>query len=128
KKGSSGKPQFTFASNISIGKVNNPVDMLSGTEFTSFMQKYHPGYTNLLGISDGSGNVDDPSTPQIEGRILSNTNWQDLIYRESFSTDNSFSARANLFGSIPFRASVGYTKNEGVVKTNDLDRYTASIK
>ena len=47
---------------------------------------------------------------------------------QSFSTDNSFSARANLFGKIPFRASVGYTKNEGVVKTNDLDRYTASVK
>jgi TonB-linked SusC/RagA family outer membrane protein len=128
KKGSSGKPQFNFSSNVSIGTVNNPVDMLNGTEFTSFIQKYHPGYTNLLGISDGSGNVDDLSTPQIEGRILSNTDWQDLIYRESFSTDNSFSARANLFGSVPFRASVGYTKSEGVVKTNDLDRYTASVK
>jgi iron complex outermembrane receptor protein len=128
KKGSSGKPQFNFSSNISIGTVSSPVDMLNGKEFTSFIQKYHPGYTNLLGISDGSGNVDDLSTPQIEGRILSDTNWQDLIYRESFSTDNSFSARANLFGKVPFRASVGYTKSEGVVKTNDLDRYTASVK
>ena len=24
--------------------------MLNGKEFTSFIQKYHPGYTNLLGI------------------------------------------------------------------------------
>jgi len=128
KKGSSGKPQFNFTSNVSIGTVNNPVDMLSGKEFTSFIQKYHPTYTNLLGISDGTGNVDNLATPQIEGRILSDTDWQDLIYRESFSTDNTFSARANLFGKVPFRASVGYTKSEGVVKTNDLDRYTASVK
>jgi iron complex outermembrane receptor protein len=128
KKGVSGAPKFNFSSNVTVGKVNNPVDMLSGTEFTAFIQKYHPTYTNLLGIPDGSGAVDNPATPQIEGRTLYNTDWQDLIYRQSISTDNNFSARANLFGKIPFRASVGYAKNEGVVKTNDLDRYTASIK
>lgn len=128
KKGVSGTPKFTFSSNITTGKVNNPVDMLSGTEFTSFMQKYHPTYTNLLGIPDGTGATDIPATPQIEGRILYDTDWQDLIYRESISTDNNFSARANLFGKIPFRASVGYAKNEGVVRTNDLDRYSASLK
>lgn len=128
KKGVSGAPKFNFSSNLTVGKVNNPVDMLSGTEFTAFIQKYHPTYTNLLGIPDGSGAVDNPATPQIEGRTLYNTDWQDLIYRQSISTDNNFSARANLFGKVPFRASVGYAKNEGVVKTNDLERYTASIK
>ncbi len=128
KKGVSGAPKFTFSSNITIGKVTDPVDMMSGTQFTSFMQKYHPDYTNLLGVPDGSGALDNPATPQIEGRKLYNTDWQDLIYRTSFSSDNNFSARANLFGKIPFRASVGYAKNEGVVRTNDLERYTGSIK
>lgn len=128
KKGVSGAPKFSFSSNVTVGKVNNPVDMLSGTEFTSFMQKYHPTYTNLLGVSDGTGATDNPATPQVEGRTLYNTDWQSLIYRESISTDNNFSARANLFGKIPFRASVGYAQNQGVVKTNDLDRYSASIK
>jgi TonB-linked SusC/RagA family outer membrane protein len=128
KKGVSGAPKFTFSSNITIGKVNNPVDMMTGTQFTSFMQKYHPDYTNLLGVPDGSGALDNPATPQIEGRKLYNTDWQDLIYRTSFSSDNNFSARANLFGKIPFRASVGYAKNEGVVRTNDLERYTGSLR
>lgn len=128
KKGVSGAPKFNFSSNVTVGKVNDPVDMMTGTQFTSFIQQYHPTYTNLLGIPDGSGAVDNPATPQIEGRTLYNTDWQDLIYRQSISTDNNFSARANLFGKIPFRASVGYAKNEGVVKTNDLERYSASIK
>ena len=128
KKGVSGAPKFNFSSNVTVGKVNNPVDMMTGPQFTSFIQQYHPTYTNLLGIPDGSGAVDNPATPQIEGRTLYNTDWQDLIYRQSISTDNNFSARANLFGKIPFRASVGYAKNEGVVKTNDLERYSASIK
>ncbi|MEZ0128532.1 SusC/RagA family TonB-linked outer membrane protein, partial [Flavobacterium sp. LBUM151] len=128
RKGVSGAPKFNFSSNVTVGKVNDPVDMMTGTQFTSFIQQYHPTYTNLLGIPDGSGAVDNPATPQIEGRTLYNTDWQDLIYRQSISTDNNFSARANLFGKIPFRASVGYAKNEGVVKTNDLERYSASIK
>ncbi len=128
KKGVSGAPKFSFSSNVTVGKVNNPVDMLNGNEFTAFIQKYHPGYTNLLGVSDGTGATDIPGTPKVEGRILYNTDWQDLIYRQSISTDNNFSARANIFGGVPFRASVGYAKSEGVVRTNDLDRYTASLK
>ncbi|SFD29633.1 SusC/RagA family TonB-linked outer membrane protein [Flavobacterium phragmitis] len=128
KKGVSGAPKFNFSSTITTGKVNNPVDMMSGPQFTAFMQKYHPGYTSLLGVPNGTAVIDNPATPEIEGRTLYNTDWQDLIYRQSISTDNNFSARANLFGKVPFRASVGYAKNEGVVKTNDLERYTGSIK
>ena len=57
--------------------------MMTGTQFTSFMQKYHPDYTNLLGVLMVSGALDNPATPQIEGRKLYNTDWQDLIYRTS---------------------------------------------
>ena len=38
-----------------------------------------------------------------------------------YVADNSFSARANLFKKVPFRAlTVGYTTNEGLVKTNEV--------
>src|SRR5690606_35618061 len=72
--------------------------------------------------------VDDPLTPQIEGRLISNTDWQDAILRTSITTDHNFSARANLYGKIPFRASVGYTYAEGLVKTNDYERFSYSLK
>ncbi|KGO87222.1 TonB-dependent receptor [Flavobacterium rivuli WB 3.3-2 = DSM 21788] len=132
KKGSSGAPQYTFSSTVSIGKVTKQLDVMDGPTFSRFIQQYYPGQVSKLGIADPNapaGTVDDPLTPNIiEGRILSNTNWQDAIYRTSILTDHNFSARANLFKKVPFRASVGYTNNEGVVKTNDYERYTASLK
>lgn len=103
--------------------------MMNGKQFTNFIQTYHPSLTNSLGIDDPSTAViDDLSTPEVEGRILSNTDWQDAIYRTSISTDHNFSAKANLYGKIPFRASVGYTRNEGLVKTNDYERLSYSLK
>ena len=129
KKGSSGAPEFNYSSNVTIGKVGKKIDMMNGKQFTNFIQTYHPSLTNSLGIDDPSTAViDDLSTPEVEGRILSNTDWQDAIYRTSISTDHNFSAKANLYGKIPFRASVGYTRNEGLVKTNDYERLSYSLK
>ncbi len=134
KKGTSGKPEFEFNSNFSVGRVQNSVRMMNGPEFADFVRVNFPTKTKFLGVDDMStapvlsATEDDPSTPQIEGRILSNTNWQEQIYRDAVSVDNNFSARGNLFGKIPARASVGYTNNEGLVKTNDFERYTTSIR
>lgn len=129
KKGSSGAPEFNYSANVSVGRVDKRIELMDGTQFTRFIQENHPDFTNLLGIDDPTTDaVDDPATPEVEGRILSNTDWQDEIYRTAISTDHNLSARANLYGKIPFRASIGYTKNEGVVKTNDYKRYSYSLK
>lgn len=129
KKGSSGNPEFSFSSSVSIGSAQKTVNMMDGEEFTNFIRTRYPIYTNLLGVDDPTTTVnDDPATPQIEGRILSNTNWQDVVLRTSVSVDNSFSAKANLFKKIPFRGSFGHTNTEGLIKTNDFERFTASLK
>lgn len=134
KRGTSKGVQFNYSANITGGKVGKKIDLMSGKEFTRFIQEYHPTLTRFLGVDDTSTplinniNEDNPATPQIEGRILSNTDWQDAIFRNSISTDHNISARANLFGEIPFRASLGYNKSEGVVKTSDYERFSYSFK
>ena len=129
KKGTTGAPQFNYSSNISIGKISKALDVMNATDYVKFIQQYHPDRTNSLGIDDPStAAVDDLSTPQIEGRILSNTNWQNEIFRTSVTTDHSFSARANLYKKIPFRASIGYTDAQGLIKNNDYKRFTYSLK
>lgn len=129
KKGTSGTPQFTYSANVAFGNVTKHIDMMDAKTFTKFIQEYHPDLTNKLGVDDPSNElVDNPATPQIEGRILSNTNWQDAIMRTSILTDNNFSASGKLFKTLPVRASVGYLKNEALVKTSDYERYTASLK
>lgn len=128
KKGSSGSPEFTFSSTFSVGKVGKTIDVMSGTDYVRFIQQYFPSRTNSLGIPDGSGQLDNASTPQIEGRIIANTNWQDQILRTSISQDYNFSARANLVKKIPFRASIGYNNTQGLIKTNDYKRFSYSLK
>ena len=129
KKGTSGAPQFNYSSNITMGKVIKTLDVMNATDFTRFIQQYHPTKTNQLGVDDPTTlATDDLSTPQIEGRILSDTNWQDVILRTSISTDHNFSARANLYKKIPFRASIGYTDVQGIVKTSEFKRLSYSFK
>ena len=129
KKGTSGEPQFNYSTNVTIGKVIKTLDVMNASDFTRFIQQYHPGRTNQLGIDDPTTNaVDNPATPQIEGRLLSDTNWQDEILRTSISTDYNFSARANLYKKIPFRASIGYTDVQGIVKTSEFKRLSYSFK
>ncbi|MGL2987047.1 SusC/RagA family TonB-linked outer membrane protein [Flavobacterium sp. RSSA_27] len=129
KKGTSGAPQFNYSANVSVGNVGKKINIMNSSEFVKFIQEYHPTRTNGLGIDDPSNTlVDDLSTPEIEGRIISNTDWQDQVYRTAISTDHNFSARANLYKKIPFRASFGYNRTEGLVKTNDYERFAYSVK
>jgi iron complex outermembrane receptor protein len=138
KKGTSGAPQFNYSANISIGQVGKKLDVMNAADFTKFIQQQaadprpnnpYKGKTNLLGVDDPTTNaVDDPSTPQIEGRILSDTDWYKQIVRTSVSTDHNFSARANLYKKIPFRASLGYTNVEGILKGSKYERISYSFK
>ncbi|CAM1368674.1 SusC/RagA family TonB-linked outer membrane protein [Tenacibaculum xiamenense] len=129
KKGTNSGVKFNFSSDVSIGTVGRTLDVMSGSEFTRFIQTYHPTQTNLLGIDDPTTTAtDNLSTPEVEGRILFDTDWQDAIYRTSVSTNNNFSARAFLFDKVPAHFSFGHTKSEGIVKTNDYERYSLSLR
>ncbi len=128
KKGASGAPQFNYSGTVAFGKVRGLIDVMDSNNFVNFVRDYYPQYTNLLGVPDGTGNVDNPATPEIEGRTIYNTNWQDQILRTSIFSDHNFSARGSLFGVLPVRASVGYTETLGAVRTSDYERYTASVK
>ena len=129
KKGITNGIKLNFSTSTTFGSVGDKINVMDGENFTNFIREYHPTYTNLLGIDNPSNELsDDPNTPEIEGRILSNTNWQDEIYRNTFSQDHNFSARGSLFNKLPIRFSAGYTKTEGLVKENDYKRFTSSIK
>ncbi|WP_162845342.1 SusC/RagA family TonB-linked outer membrane protein [Flavobacterium arcticum] len=129
KKGTSGTPKFNYNGSVGFSKVNDLIDVMDGPTYTRFIQEYYPSLTDKLGIDDPTTNaVDNPATPEVEGRILSDTNWQDQIFRTSIFSDHNFSASGSLFGKVPARAAVGYTKSEGLLKTNDYERYSATVK
>ncbi|MDF1573088.1 MAG: TonB-dependent receptor [Bacteroidales bacterium] len=55
-----------------------------------------------------------------------NTNWQQELFRTSVSHDHnlSFSGAAN---NLPYRASIGYTDQRGIMLNTDMQRLTGSI-
>lgn len=55
-----------------------------------------------------------------------NTDWQREIFRNAYSADNNVSI-SGATGQLPYRASLGYLYQEGLLKRNDLKRYTGSL-
>lgn len=135
KKGTSGTAQYSFSANTSISNLSesNLVDVMNSNEFVNFIQEFHPEETNKLGVPAGS-----VSTNEIPSQIITDnngnlreiysSNWQDAVLRTAISSDYNFSARANLFENVPFRASIGYNDSEGLVNTDNYERLSASIK
>jgi TonB-dependent starch-binding outer membrane protein SusC len=122
KKGTSGKTQFNFSTNVSVGTVGKTVDVMGSADYVRYIKEYFPSRVNDLGIQNPAFPTDPTK------RIIYDTNWQDQIYRGTVTTDNNFSARTNLFKKVPFRASLGYTNAEGLVRTNDYKRLNIGLK
>ncbi len=138
KKGTSGEAKFNFSARTSLSSIssNDQIQVMDGNTFVRFAQTYFPDNLDALGVPVGSVNTNEPSTivnlTDMDGnpiqRQIFNTDWQDAIYRTAVTKDYNFGVRANLFKKIPFRASIGYNETEGVVKTNDYERITASLR
>lgn len=96
-----------FSSNTGFWTLPSTVDVFSGDEFRALIADRFPDRVGLLGEA--------------------NTNWQDVIYRTGRSYDNNLSIRGQLFESIPVRLSLGNLRNEGIRKTSEFNRTTASL-
>lgn len=56
-----------------------------------------------------------------------NTDWQDEIYRTAISHDHNISVSGTAAELLPYRLSVGYTGQNGILKTSKFERYTAAL-
>ncbi len=55
-----------------------------------------------------------------------NTNWQKEIFRTALTHDHNLSL-SGAYKVLPYRASFGYTNQEGIMKNTDLERFTGSL-
>ena len=115
KKGTIGKPmQVTFNGSVSFNTVPKYMDVLSGDEFRSLA--YNLASQSAVGLSMNSLN-----------RLgTENTNWQKQIYRNAAMRDNSISISGGI-KDMPYRASLGYTNQDGILKTTNMERTTLAV-
>lgn len=95
----------TFSVNTRAGKVN----VMGADEFRDFViSKY------------------GTSSPQAAALGEYNTDWQDEIFHTSLSTDHNISV-SGAVPHMPYRVSVSYTTDNGILKTSNMQRTTGAI-
>ena len=110
KKGLTGRPlKVTYDGSFSFGNRTGQVNVLSPTEFVAqLLTQYAPGSTAL----------------KLTGNAQ--TNWQNQIYQTAYSLDHNLSF-SGAYKFLPYRLSIGYTDQTGILKTNGLQRMTTAL-
>jgi iron complex outermembrane receptor protein len=103
KKGSAGKLKINFSTISSVSTKMGNMSVLSADEFRKYVieNSTQQKYIDMLGTA--------------------NTNWQDQIYQAAWGTDNNISISGGV-KKLPYRLSLGYTEQNGIVKTNEFRR------
>ena len=107
KKGSSGKLKVNLSSTASVSTKMGIQDVLSGDQFREFVKNNAPA-----SYQDKLGNA--------------NTNWQDLIYQAAWGTDNNLALSGGI-KNLPYRLSLGYNEQNGIVRTNEFRRTSVGL-
>ena len=107
KKGADKKPVVTFNTTNTLQTRTKLVDMLDRDEFYNVISsRGTAAQKSLLGNE--------------------NTNWNDEVYRTAFGTDNNVSV-AGKAAWLPFRVSVGYMNQSGVIRNDNAQRVTGNV-
>lgn len=107
KKGADSKLKISFNTTNSLQVRTQTADMLSRGEFIDVV--------NLNGTD---------AQKALLG--TANTDWNDEIYNVAFGTDNNLSFSGKL-KNIPYRVSLGYYNQNGILRTDNAERITGNI-
>ena len=108
KKGQQGGLKINFNTTNSLQTRAQMVDMLSRDEFVNVINQFGTdNQKSLLGTA--------------------NTDWNDEVYRTAFGTDNNLSVSGSIGKYLPFRVSAGYYNQSGLVRKDNVERWTGNI-
>ena len=111
KKGKEGSPmKITYDGNVSVGSAIKFVDVYSGDQVREIAWKNR----NLYGVST------------LNTLGSANTDWQKEIFRTAVSSDHNVSL-SGAYKMVPYRLSIGYTDQNGILKNTDMQRTTAAF-
>lgn len=103
KKGSD-RLAVNYSSSYSVSTTADRLDVLTAEEFKAFV----PTVTGV------------PANPSFGS---ANTDWQDEIYRAAFGTEQNISVSGKVKPiKAPFRVSLGYTNQNGIIENNNYQR------
>ena len=103
------KPTISYSGSVTASVRQKSLKVMNGDEYRDFIK-------NMYG------------TESIPYQALgtANTNWQDEIYQPGVSVDHNLTV-SGAFKNLPYRVSVGYTNQEGILRSSGFERVTASL-
>ena len=111
KKGKAGqKIKVTYDNKFSIGTIKETIDVLSADEYRTLV--------NERALTNSSVNPDLMGT--------ASTDWQDEIYKNATGQEHNIGVSGS-YKNIPFRVSAGYTDQNGILQTSEMQRTTGTL-
>ena len=108
KKGKGDGIKISFQTTNSVSTKTKTSDMLSTDEFI--------GIVNELGTDHQKSLLGD-----------TRTDWNDQIFQTAFGTDNNLSISGRATSWLPFRVSAGAYSQDGILKTDNVKRFTGNM-
>ena len=113
KKGRKGSaPQVSYSGSVTMSKKKKLIEVMDGDQYRAFATQLYKGNAREEAAMAALGDA--------------NTDWQNEIYRTAWSHDHNVTL-AGAAGVLPYRFSVGYTDQQGILKTSDFKRFTGAI-
>jgi len=112
RKGVSGKPVINFSTQVSVSTLVKEADVLSADEYRKYVDTLGTGNANGVPFKSMVGNA--------------STDWQKVIFKTAITTDNNLSI-AGAFKKVPYRVSLGYLNQDGILRTDNLRRTSAGV-
>lgn len=109
KKGKAGGVKVGYSGNVKVSTHGKSVDVMSAEAYKDFV---------IAKFGEGS--------EQAKHLGSANTDWQKQVLRTSLSTDHNISVSGAL-PHVPYRVSLGYTNENGIVKTSNMERFTGAV-
>ena len=108
KSGKADQPmQINYQGELSLNPPTDQVDVLGADQFSSMISERFPKSDTLLGPT--------------------RTDWQDQIFRNAIAQHHNLSV-SGATNNLPYRVSLGYSDEQGILKTSNLNRTTLAAK
>ncbi len=107
KKGKSGALKVSFSSVNSLSSLKKELPVLNGNQIRSIVTANGTAAQKAM-----LGNA--------------NTDWQKEIFQNAFSTDNNLTISGG-FKKFPYRISLGFQNQDGILKTDNLQKTSVGI-
>ncbi len=113
KKGKGNKVNVSYNGSFSVSTNSDTMQVMSPEQFRDYITTTFAGTPSLADATKYMGDA--------------NTDWQSLVFRTGLSHDHNASVYGNYENVLPYRASLGYTGQQGTLQTSNFDRATLDL-